>query len=93
MNTFTLVLTSLLLLTLVVMIAPNILALNRGKVLQNIAMWLAIFLVVALVYQIAGPGKNAPMFADMREEKAATPAETPATNPPAGDQGYTPPKE
>jgi len=42
---------------IVLMIAPRVLAANKGKILRNIAIWIGIFLVLALVYQTYGPGK------------------------------------
>ncbi len=59
MNTVSIVLTSLLTVTLVVLIAPSVLAMNRGRVLRNIALWLAIALGLALFYQTFGPFETA----------------------------------
>src|SRR4029078_5056498 len=55
-NSWTAALPAIMLLGLVVFMAPNILALNRGKVLRNIAIWLAIFAGLGLAYQFFGPG-------------------------------------
>ncbi|MDD4616758.1 MAG: hypothetical protein PHW76_06575 [Alphaproteobacteria bacterium] len=41
---------------------PNIFALNRGKNLQNIALWLAIFAGLAVIYKNFGPESPAPLF-------------------------------
>jgi hypothetical protein len=45
-----------------IVIAPGIFALNRGKVLNNIALWLAIFAALALFYRHFGPGSDRPIF-------------------------------
>lgn len=96
MSTVTLILTSLLTLTMVVLIAPNILALNRGKTLRNIALWLAIALALALAYRTVGPGRMAPVAT----EQGVVPGEvtTPNIGEPSGEavidsDGYTPPRE
>jgi hypothetical protein len=92
MNKFTMILSALLTLTLIVFVAPSIVAMNRGKMLRNIALWLAIMLGLALVYQTLGPGKNQPL---------PTPASShsddgsgqPDNAQDDGAQGYTPPGE
>lgn len=88
MDKISLILSALLTLTLVILIAPNIIAMNRGRVLRNIALWLAIVLGLALVYQNFGPGKHLrpPAATEQHEEDGES-------APPAADQGYTPPKE
>jgi hypothetical protein len=92
MNKFTLIISALLTLTLLVFIAPSIMAMNRGKMLRNIALWLAIALGLALVYQTFGPGKNMtlPVPASGENDGAST---SDNESLPAGDQGYTPPRE
>ena len=92
MNKITLILSALLTLTLLVFIAPSIIAMNRGKMLRNVALWLAIALGLALVYQTFGPGKSqnfsVPAANDSSDESL------PGNNSvPDSDQGYTPPKE
>jgi len=78
---------ALLTVTLAVLIAPNVFAMNRGKVLQNIALWLAIMLALALVYQNFGPGKNQPMsFVESAEKNGL---EEKASDNPV----YIPPRE
>ena len=47
---------------LAILFIPNILALNRGKILRNIALWLAIFTALALVYKNFGPDSKHPLF-------------------------------
>lgn len=96
MNKITMALTALMLLALAFIMAPNILALNRGKVLRNIAAWLAIFVVLGLVYQLFGPGGTGlkglslhSLIAPAQEQQAA-PAADSKNN---GDQGFIPPKE
>jgi len=82
---------------IVLMIAPNVIRLNRGKMLQNIALWLAIFLGLALAYKTVGPGKN-PSLATPIEAESDAPK--PLANEGAGTQsygvdeeGFSPPRE
>ncbi|MDR3424073.1 MAG: hypothetical protein P4M13_03210 [Alphaproteobacteria bacterium] len=62
MSHMSMILTGLMLMAMLVFIAPNIFALNRGHVLRNIALWLAIFLGLTLFYQNFGPGSAHPLF-------------------------------
>jgi hypothetical protein len=89
MNKLTLALTAILFLVLALMMAPNILALNRGKILRNTAIWLAIFVVLGLLYQYFGPGRS------LRMQVPTPPAQANGPLPPpnSGDHGFTPPKE
>ncbi len=57
-----LILTALMTIALLVVIAPKILAFNGGHILRNIAIWLAIFFGLALIYQNFGPESPHPMF-------------------------------
>ena len=41
---------------IVIMLAPRVLASNRGVMLRNIAIWVGIFLLLALAYRSIGPG-------------------------------------
>ena len=98
MSNISIVLSALLTLALALVIAPNILAMNRGRILRNIALWLAIVLALALVYENFGPGKSGEL--GNGGALSSAPASTPdkdddsdSTAPPAGDQGFTPPKE
>lgn len=93
MNTVTLVLVSLLTLALAVMIAPGILAMNRGKILRNTALWLAIVLGLTLVYRTLGPGKFAPPQKPLTENNGTDELPPNDTPPPTGENGYNPPKE
>ncbi|MDD3287876.1 MAG: hypothetical protein PHX43_02560 [Alphaproteobacteria bacterium] len=74
------IISGLMMVALVVLFAPNILKLNRGKILRNIALWLAIFLGLSLAYKYFHP--NALSLAPDAE----------VSDQPE-DQGYTPPKE
>lgn len=96
------ILSGLLMMAMVVFFAPNIFAMNRGNILRNIALWLAVFLGLALFYREFGPGSPHPLFqlpesmsgmkkeeappADQGDKKDNEPGET-------GEQGFTPPKE
>ena len=62
MNRASLILTALMMISITVMMSPGVLAMNRGKVLQTIAMWLAIFLGLALIYKNYGPESAHPLF-------------------------------
>jgi hypothetical protein len=62
MNRVSLVLTALLMISIMIMMSPGVLALNRGKILQTIALWLAIFLGLALIYKNFGPDSPHPLF-------------------------------
>jgi hypothetical protein len=94
MNTPSIVLSSLLGLALVLLIAPSVIAMNRGKTLRNIALWLAIVFALGLVYQNFGPERsplsslpatqNGDASDDQQMDQTATPIE---------DQNYTPPRE
>jgi len=96
MDKISLILLSVLTLTLAVLLAPGILAMNRGKILRNIALWLAIILGLALAYRTFGPEKttlNATQTALENTEVGG--GNNDSANAPAPDtsQGYTPPKE
>jgi len=85
---------ALMLLVLVAFLAPNILALNRGKILRNIAIWLAIFLALALLYQNFGPGRSmtATQLWPFTSPRQDAPPPTPMA--PVHDKSnFTPPKE
>ena len=62
MNRVSLILTALMMISITVFMAPGVLAMNRGKVLQTIALWLAIFLGLALIYKNFGPDSAHPLF-------------------------------
>jgi len=105
MSNISMVLTGLMTMALLVFLAPNIFALSRGHVLRNIALWLAVFLGLALVYQNLGPDSPHPLFqlpASMsgmhgvsleQNAPAATPDKESKGESDDGAQGYTPPKE
>jgi hypothetical protein len=82
MNRTSLILTALMMISLTIFLAPGVLAMNRGKILQNIALWLAIFLGCAMIYKNFGPGSPHPLFgaaADIQSEEkepAPQPAKT-----------------
>ena len=99
MSTVSIILTCLLTLTLAIMLAPSIFAINRGRILRNIAAWLAIIVALALIYQNFQPDKNMVVPRIMK----ATEPEAPSTEPsvpkasdafrPEDSQSYTPPRE
>ncbi len=51
MDKISLALSALLGLVMVIWLAPSVIAMNRGKVLRNIALWLGIFLALALFHR------------------------------------------
>ncbi len=100
MSHTSMILSGLMTMAMLVFIAPNIFALNRGHILRNIALWLAIFLGLALVYQNFGPGSPHPLFQSpeaMSGMRKAAPQPTTASpdkdDNGTGEQGFTPPKE
>lgn len=62
MNHITLILAALMMVSITVFMSPGVLAMNRGKVMQTIALWLAIFLGLALIYKNFGPDSPHPLF-------------------------------
>jgi hypothetical protein len=91
MDKVSIILSSLIMITLVIIMAPSIVALNRGKVLRNVAIWLAIFLVLMLVYRNFGPGKDRPQGDAVNQTEQDGGATSKDED--NGDQGYMPPKE
>lgn len=92
------ILSGLFALAIVIMIAPRILHVNRGKTLQNIALWVAIFLGLAVAYKIIGPGKDA--LAPAMEQSADRQTDTtmpgesePETPALREEDGFSPPRE
>lgn len=65
---------------IVILIAPRILAVNQGKMLRNITLWVAIFLGLAIVYKQFGP------FGSAIEQTAAVQENQQQTTPDAADQ-------
>lgn len=51
MDNISVVLVVLMGLVLSLMLAPNVIAMNRGKSLRNMAIWLAIFLGLTILYR------------------------------------------
>jgi len=87
MNSIGLSLTALMMLIMAAVMAPNIFVLNRGKVLRNIAIWLAIFVGLGLIYQVMHwpPAEPVPV----KHEEPPSPVRDNND----GNQGFTPPKE
>lgn len=106
MSHASMILSGLMLLAMVIFIAPGVFALNRGHILRNIALWLAVFLGLTLIYQNFGPGSPHPLFGmpdafqGMNKSegvKLALPhagdKDKDGDAPDTGAQGFTPPKE
>ncbi len=72
MDKVSIALSALVSVALVIMIAPRVLAANRGVALRNVALWVAIFLGLALFYRHFGPGAagidSTPAFSSSNEE-------------------------
>lgn len=89
MSHTSMILTGLLMMTLLVFIAPSIFAMNQGRILRNVALWLAIFLGLTLVYKNFGPESPNPLFgvpasmSGMKQQQKADPVK--AAEEPAGD--------
>ena len=62
MSHISIILTGLMTMAMAVFFAPGILAMNHGNILRNIALWLAIFLGLALFYKNFGPESSRPLF-------------------------------
>jgi hypothetical protein len=98
------ILSVLITMILLLFVSPSIFAANRGRILRNIALWLVLFLALALFYKNFGPHSPHPLFQlpyemeEMRkEESKAEPVSLPAANnkedSDTGEKGFTPPKE
>jgi ABC-type nickel/cobalt efflux system permease component RcnA len=78
MNT-SLVLTIIMTVAMAVWMAPGIFAANRGRVLRNIALWLAVFTGLMLIYKNFGPDSAHPLFHDtMHGAAVEKPSDAPA---------------
>lgn len=55
LNQFDLWLRLLFTVALAALIMPSVVTMNQGKMVRNIALWLAIFLGLAVVYRFFGP--------------------------------------
>lgn len=62
MSHLSMILSVLMTLAIVIYMAPGIFALNRGHILRNVALWLAIFLALGLFFKNFGPGSPHPLF-------------------------------
>jgi hypothetical protein len=96
------ILSGLLLMSMLLYFSPTVFALNRGNILRNIALWLGIFLALALIYQNFGPGSPHPLFNGPEGLSTKQDSEPKLTPPPVsdkkddgdnGEQGFIPPKE
>lgn len=98
MNKLSLALTAIMLMGLVVFLAPNIFALNRGKVLRNIALWLAIFACLGLIYQLVYGNTPPPAMQKIMRMRGMPVPQQEETPPPSDTKGkgsynFTPPGE
>ncbi len=101
MDKTTQILSALFGVAIVLMLAPSVFALNRGKILRNIALWVAIFLGLAVAYKTVGPGKEGLPLMDgqtssQESNGSANDAEDPdkSTTPTLREEdGFSPPRE
>ncbi len=96
MDTVSMVIVGLLGALIIFQISPGIIAANRGKMLRNIALWLAIFLVLALVYRNFGPGKHEEIMPQsISSEESVDKSEVQEKEPEQtlNEDDYTPPRE
>ena len=104
MSNTSMIMSGLLMMAMLVFFAPNIFALNRGHILRNVALWLAIFLGLSLIYQNFGPESPHPLFQLPEAMSGMNKEPAPATDKDgkkdgdkdsdnSGEQGFTPPKE
>lgn len=80
MNKMSMIVSAVMLVAMIVMYMPGVIASNRGKVLRNIALWLAIFVGLTLIYKNFGPDSPHPMFSlppAMTPHAPEQPAKTP----------------
>ena len=99
MSHLSMIMSAIMMLAMVIFMAPGIFALNRGHILRNMALWLAIFLGLTLIYQNFGPGSPHPLFGmpdafqGMNKSEALRLSPSKDQTPDTGTDGYTPPKE
>lgn len=96
MTTTHIVLASLFTVAMALMIAPRVFHMNKGKVLQNMALWLAIFLGLALLYQTLGIEEQNQAVPPALEETTGIPQPDESLNtdaPLPADQDFMPPRE
>jgi len=105
MSQTSMILTGLILVALTLFVAPSIIAINRGHILRNIALWLTIFLGLALFFQNFGPYSSHPLFkmpdamsgmrgsSDNSPDNAGANKDDNKDNVDTGETGFMPPKE
>lgn len=104
MDNISLILSAVTVGAMVIFVAPSIFALNRGHILRNLALWLAIFCALGLIYKNFGPGSEHQLFSTpasragqplpVPDLPATGNSEVPQTaTEKTGDEGFTPPSE
>lgn len=103
MSHASMIISVLMTMAMLVFLAPGVFALNRGHVLRNIALWLAIFLGLTLFYQNFGPDSQHPLFrmpdsmVGMNKSEALKfpllDGDKDKPDVDQGEEGYVPPKE
>ena len=74
MDTTSLVLSGLLSAAIILWVGPSVLHMNKGKVLQNIAIWIGLFCALGLIYKTIGPSHNLQAPPTTQSEEAPLPA-------------------
>jgi hypothetical protein len=98
MDNLTLWLSLITTVVLAMFIMPSVIAMNQGKMVRNIAVWLAIFVMLGWVYKAFGPFDTVaeqrygakPPVAEQSEDNATDNGADNATD--LGDN-YSPPQE
>jgi hypothetical protein len=102
MGKTTIILSVVMLACFALLMAPGVIRMNQGKALRNIALWLAIFCGLGLIYKTFGPESDHPLFStpygvQMRATRgnpnAAFPGDKTGDGKVRGSQGFTPPGE
>jgi hypothetical protein len=104
MSHTSMIISGLLLVVMAMFVAPSIIAMNRGRMLRNVALWLALFLGLALFFQNFGPYSSHPLFqmpyamsglrgAENAAETSGAAGKEENKNVDTGETGFTPPTE
>lgn len=96
MNKLSLILSAITIGAMVIFWAPGIFALNRNHALRNVALWLAIFAGLGVIYQNFGPNSPHPLFSTPASRAGLPATSTSDQNndwKSGNEQSFTPPKE
>ncbi|NBX72938.1 MAG: hypothetical protein EBZ69_03820 [Alphaproteobacteria bacterium] len=65
---------------LVLFLGPNIFRFNQGKILQNVALWLGIFVLLGWFYKLFGPFGTVAETPMQRQDQPQTEEQSPNPN-------------